>query len=405
MIELALPSVLRYPLVTPWAKIEAEVASGAHVRHGDIIANGLHAAASGEVELTESEILLHPDGRDDRAPPITSTDLVECIRQAGIVGLGGAGYPTHLKVDQALAKRARTLIVNAVECEPGVSADKELLAAHLDEVLAGIATLERALGGTRTILATAQPLAGIEAIDAEVAVVVNGYPTGAERTLIKHLLDIEVPKNAYPTDVGVVVLNVATVFAIQRAWSGGERLTRRVTTVGQTNLLLRIGHPIDELPLPTGAKVVGGPVTGWPASINAAIGKTTRSVTLKSTAASSPCIRCGWCASACPEQLLPQELFRQINAEQWPDLQRLRLGDCVECGACDLACPSRLPLLATFRFATSARLEADGKRRDATLARDRCDQRNARIALRHLDSLSKREARLATPHEWTRRSR
>ncbi len=413
LTELPPPALLRYPLVTPAGQYRAVVAHGTRVRHGDVIAvreasvgakpapvERLHAAASGRIEATPTVLTLHPDGEQRRAPALTAPNLVERTREAGIVGLGGAGYPTHLKLRQALARGTDALIVNAVECEAGVNADRALLLTCTDDVLRGIEAVAEALGAPRVTLAVGAPLPA--ELPVEVRVAPGPYPAGWERVLTQRLLGHRVPADGFPTDIGVLVLNVATVFAIARAWHHGEPLTRRVVTVGTAEFWVRIGHPVAELPLPAGAYTVGGPVTGWLAAGDEAVRKDTRSVTPRPTVATSPCIRCGWCATACPQGLLPQELLRGVEAEHWEQVERLRLDECIECGACDLVCPSRLPLLAAFRHAKGQRREAAQRARAADLARQRFDQRNARLVRRRDATRSRREARLEAPRSWTR---
>ena len=412
MKRLPLPRVLRYPLLTRSGRYEPKVASGTRIRAGDALAFAhsgraayLHAGTSGLVEVTATEMLLHPDGLEDAAPPLTSKDLAERVRDAGIVGLGGAGYPTWLKLQQARSAAVTTLIVNAVECEPGVSADGALLRGHTEEVLSGMRALADFLGRPRTIIALGEGMDDIPG--AEVARVTGPYPSGSERALIARLLGMDLSRSPVrrgrevPTDVGVVVFNVATVFAVYRAWHCGERLIERIVTVHDENAWLRIGHPVAELPLPEGEVVVGGPVTGWVATEGESIAKTTRAVSVRTSREASPCIRCGWCARACPEGLLPQELFRHINAGHWSEMDGLRLADCVECGACDLACPSRLPLLATFRHGKSERDELARRARNAALARDRYTAREARLEQQRAEQRKEREVRMTSRREWT----
>ena len=412
--RLPLPRVLRYPLLTRSGRYEPAVASGKRIRAGDALAVAhsgpagyLNAGASGVVEVTATEMLLYPDGREDAAPPLTSKDLAERVRDAGIVGLGGAGYPTWLKLQQARNNAVTTLIVNAVECEPGVSADGALLRGHTEEVLSGMRALADFLGRPRTIIALGDGMDDIPG--AEVARVTGPYPSGSERALIARLLGMDLSRSPVrqgrevPTDVGVVVFNVATVFAVHRAWHCGERLIERIVTVHDANAWLRIGHPVAELPLPEGQVMVGGPVTGWVATEGESIAKTTRAVSVRAPREASPCIRCGWCARACPEGLLPQELFRHINARRWSETEGLRLADCVECGACDMACPSGLPLLATFRHGKSERRELARRAGNAALARDRYVARAARLEQQRAEQRKEREVRMASRREWTHR--
>ena len=400
-----LPSVLRYPLLTRSGRYEPRVAAGTRVRRGDVLAIGrwsppvgyLHAATSGVVEMEATAMLLHPDGRDDAAPPLTAKDLVERVRDAGIVGLGGAGYPTWLKLQQARNGDAGTLMVNAVECEPGVSADAALLRDHAEEVSSGIEALANCIGNPRTIIAVGE---GMDEVPGVEAVRVTGpYPSGSERSLLARVLGVDLGKRI-PADVGAVVFNVATVFAVHRAWRRGERLVERVVTVNEENAWLPIGHPVEELPLSEGQVIVGGPVTGWIASEGEAVTKTTRAVTVSRPRVASPCIRCGWCARACPEGLLPQELFRRINAGHWTETRGLGLADCVECGACDMACPSGLPLLATFRFGKSELREQERRARSAALAKARFTARAARLEQQRVEQQKEREARMASRRKW-----
>ncbi|MCY3818994.1 MAG: 4Fe-4S dicluster domain-containing protein [Gammaproteobacteria bacterium] len=398
---------MRYPLLTRIGRYEPRVASGTRVLAGEVLAAGnartaglLHAAASGVVEVTQAEVLLHPDGLEDALPPLAAEDLARRVCDAGIVGLGGAGYPTWLKLRQAKRAAVTTLVVNAVECEPDVSADRSLLRDHEDEILAGLRALADYLGASRTILALGEGR-DVDIPDTEVARVTGPYPSGSERTLVRRLLGMEL-QDGNPTDLGIVVFNAATVFAVHRAWHCGERLVERVVTVQDENCWLRIGHPVRELALPAGEVTVGGPVTGWLARQGESIAKTTRAVTVKTPVESSPCIRCGWCADSCPEGLLPQELFRHINAGHWTGMDALRLDHCVECGACDMACPSRLPLLATFRYGKSERRERERRGRDAAVARDRFTARSARLERQRADERREREARMASRREWTR---
>lgn len=405
MKRLPLPSVLRYPLLTRMGRYAPRVASGIRIRAGEVLARGkvplvasLHAGASGMVEVTARDILLYPDGLHDTAPPLTAKDLAERVRDAGIVGLGGAGYPTWLKLSQARNSGITTLIVNAVECEPGVSADRALQREHMEEILSGMRVLADYLGKPRTAIALGEGMDDVPGT--ETARVTGRYPSGSEHALVQQVVGVDIGKRV-PTDVGVLVLNVATVFAVHRAWHCGERLTERIVTVQDENAWLHIGHPVAELPLPEGQVMVGGPITGWPATEGESIAKATRAVTVREHPEASPCIRCGWCARACPEGLLPQELFRHINADHWSEMERLRLADCVECGACDMACPSRLPLLATFRYGKSERHELERRAHDAAVARDRFTARAARREQQRAVERKEREVRMASRREWT----
>ena len=427
---LPLPDTLRYALATPAGRYVPALPGGARARRGDVLAvrraragqsaggaaaaatctaatgadreppaiDALRAATSGRVEIAPGALLLHADGRDEPAPPLTAPDFLERIREAGIVGMGGAGYPAHLKLRAAIERGVHTVIANAVECEPGVNADRTLLERHADDVRRGLEALSAQLGGARAILAVGAPLQFDAGVETHVAS--GPYPAGWERALTQRLLGLETPANGYPSSVGAVVFNVATVFAMARAWHCGEPLTRRVVTIGAEPCWTRIGHPVAELPLAPGAKRIGGSITGWPAPPEAAVSRTTRAVALRAPAPSTPCIRCGWCASACPVGLLPQELLRAATAQRWQALQRLRLDACIECGACDLACPSRLPLLDRFRVAKSERAAAARRQRQAALAKQHVEQRRERLARAASEAARRRAERLRNQHRW-----
>lgn len=423
--ELPLPGVLRHGLATPAGRYLPTVPDDARVCAGDVIAvrgaddaatpslakecgtgaapgeaaaDLLRAAAAGRVELAADAVVLHVDGGDEPAPPLAARGFVERVREAGIVGMGGAGYPAHLKLRDAMQRSVATVIVNAVECEPGVAVDRALLAGHTDDVLRGMRALAQALGGARAVLALDAPLQLDAAVEARV--VPGPYPAGWEHALVRRLLGLEVPTGAYPTAVGVVVFNVATVFAMARAWHLREPLTRRLVAVGDEPCWTRIGHPVAELPLAPGEKMMGGPVTGWPAAPDAAVARTTRAVTLRPPAVRTPCIRCGWCASACPVGLLPQELLRAATNERWAETGRRRVDDCIECGACDMACPSRLPLLAHFRRAKAERHAAARREREALRAKAHVEQRRIRLARRADETAAGRAERLRNPRNW-----
>ena len=430
LTELPLPGVLRYALATPAGRYLPTVRDDANVHAGEVIAvrpapaaprparpeentpgawppdeaaaDLLRAAASGRIELAADAIALHVDGRGEPPPPLTARGFVERVCEAGIVGMGGAGYPAHLKLRDAMAHGVVTVIVNGVECEPGVAVDRALLECHAEDVLRGMQALTQALGGAQAVLALDAPLQ----LDAPIKkqVVPGPYPAGWEPLLVQRLLGLEMPRGAYPVSVGVVVFNVATVFAMARAWHNAEPLTRRVVAIGDEPRWTRIGHPVAELPLAHGEKhgerMLGGPVTGRPAAPGDAVSRTTRAVTLRAAAAPAPCIRCGWCTSACPVGLLPQELLRAATAERWAESGRLAVDDCIECGACDMACPSRLPLLAHFRFAKAARSAAAQREQDAARAKAHVEQRRIRVSRRAAEATTRRAERLRNPRDW-----
>lgn len=361
----------------------------------------------------ESDIL-----DDDRMPPIdpwaAPSDLVrERLADAGLVGLGGAGFP----VAEKLRGAHRLLILNGAECEPVVACDETLLRERADEVLAGGRLLARISGATRVVLAMEQRMASaLPAVRAalaattmhdsaapaiELALLPDRYPAGGERQLIQAITGEAVPDGGLPRDLGVLVQNVATAAAAWRAVAHGEALVSRLVTVG--------GDGVDEaatfdVAFGTPASLVADAVGGWreDAAVLRAGGpmmgvalphddvvviKTTIALTAwreESTRQGSqrPCIRCGDCAAACPARLQPQLLHARWHASEGSDLAgavALGLGACIECGACDAVCPSAIPLTAGFVAARQAVRLAQQQREQAEAARQRFERRVERL--------------------------
>ena len=425
--SLAFPGLLHYPMYAPvhapTQPFVPQVQIREKVRRGDVIAVGaslVHAAAPGIVVSIAARPSPLPDGRavttvsietsgaDDGYQRIAlSKDLAELVYSAGIVGLGGAGYPTHLKLRRARELGVTTVMINAAECEPGVSADQALLEQHAEDVVLGALAVRDYLGAGRVVVGIEHDkhvaIAALKRVVAEfeIANVQADYPTGAERTLIAHVFGELVPRHAYPTDHGIIVLNVATAHAIHRATRARAPLMRRIVTLGgKTNVWVPIGCPLGDLPLPDGPKWFGGPLTGWPVASDASVTKTCNSVALDARRLASPCIRCGWCADACPESLLPQELYRTTRRERWAEVERFRLDDCIECGACDEVCPSHIPLLSYFRYAKTRLGAAANAQSQAHDARGRYLAREARIAARREETSARRDHRLASGRSW-----
>ncbi len=319
--------------------------------------------------------------------------VLERIEAAGIVGMGGGGYPTARKIREAITANADWVIGNGMASEPGVSADATLMREHSAEVAAGLAIVGRCIGASRMVLAV-PPDRGIESATS----VDLAYPAGDERRLAEHLTERQIPSDGYPTDVGVLVLNVATLFAIHDAVVHGRSLRRRIVSVGATDYWVAIGTPFTELPLPPSegnGYRVRGELTGRPVANDAIVDATTFSV---STALSSgwACIRCGWCESACPEGLLPERLHAAFEC----DVPDGTVFDCIECGACTAACPSRLDLVNEFRV-VKERMHREQTAKDrAEQARERSAARTQRLARRARQRAQQRTERLRKPQQW-----
>ena len=344
--------------------------------------------------------------------------LLERLRESGLVGLGGAGFPTAGKLSVA----RDLLVLNGAECEPWIACDDALLREYADDVVRGGRLLARIVGASRVVLAIEDTM--IEAIaaartavaaqgDGKVAVVEvpTLYPQGGERQLIQALTGLEVPRGGLPRDIGVIVQNVATARAAWRAVTEGEALVSRVVTVTGPgvaqpgNFVVPLGTPVSHLVAEAGGYthaasrlLLGGPMMGLALPHDDfPIGKQDNCVLVLSAdqtrgaAAEMPCIRCGDCARVCPAQLLPQQLLWHGRAGQLERAQHQGLFDCIECGACDLACPSHIPLTRQFRDAKAAlRTRADDLAR-ALAARERHDQRQQRLQ-RESNQRAEREA-------------
>lgn len=354
------------------------------------------------------------DDRSCRWPALDPwTSPIDALRQriaeAGLAGLGGAGFPSAAK----LAVGRRLLILNGAECEPVVACDEALLRERAGEVVAGGRLLARLCGATRIVLAMerrmesalpavrealggdASPRIGHEAAPVELALLPDRYPAGGERQLIHAITGDAVPDDGLPRDVGVLVHNVATARAAWRAVAHGEPLVSRLVTVGgdgvegAATFECAIGTPMSALGDALGgwrddALVLraGGPMMGVAVpDDDVAIGKTTIAVTAWRGGATAPrpCIRCGDCASACPSRLQPQLIHARLQGGDAAGAEALGLRACIECGACDAVCPSAIPLTAGFVAARHRARQALHQRAQADAAKQRFERRIERL--------------------------
>ncbi len=346
--------------------------------------------------------------------------LRERIRAAGVVGLGGAGFPTAGKLSVA----RDVLVLNGAECEPWIACDDALLREHAREVVMGGRLMARVVGAGRVWLAIedamTEALAAARAAvaevgggDVEVVAVPTRYPEGGERQLIQSMTGQEVPRGGLPRDIGVVVLNVATARAAWRAVALGEALCTRVVTVTGRgvaqpgNFVVPLGTSVAHLVAQAGGYtanaarlLLGGPMMGLALPHDDfPVGKQDNCILvmvheeLADTGPEMPCIRCGDCASACPARLLPQMLLRQVRGDDLAGAQDQGLFDCIECGCCDLVCPSHIPLTRQFRQAKFDLRVGAVEAERALEARDRHLARQQRLERESAERAERDQAR------------
>jgi len=320
------------------------------------------------IEAMEGELsAAAPDRIDHR--DLSPEDLLKVIRSAGIVGLGGAGFPVWRKL--APNKPVDTLIVNGCESEPMITSDHRLMAEYPVGVVEGARIFQRIAGAARLIFAVGSNLKEVAAAvireGGEVRQCSSKFPAGSERQLIKAVLDRTVPRGGLPSHVGCIVCNAATCYAGFQAVTFGKPLIERVVTVTgdgvaePKNLLVPIGAQADDLIRgcggyngETGKIIFGGPMTGYaqPDDRTPLTRETSAVVVLQKSAAirELPCVRCGRCVDACPMGLMPLDLYRLVDDGDIAGAEQRGLLDCLECGGCAYGCPSRIPLVHMFRY-------------------------------------------------------
>ena len=421
-------------------KQHAGTAGNVLVKEGDYVLKGqpltqgdglrtlpVHAPTSGTVKfigkhvaphpsgLTEDMIHIQADGLDkwrEQFPleeffTLPVEQLIDRIYQAGVAGLGGAVFPTAAKI-QSAEKKVKLLIINGAECEPYITCDDRLMRDYTDEMLEGIRILRYILRPEKVVIAVEdnKPEA-IQAIqqslhganDIELRVIPTKYPSGAAKQLIYLLTGMEVPSGGRSYDIGVLMHNVGTAFAVKRAVINDEPLIERVVTLTgdkiseKGNYWVRLGTPVDHLLAQVGYQYderfpvfAGGPMMGLQLSdLNAPITKLINCLLAPDhfeygePEPEQSCIRCSACSDACPVNLMPQQLYWYARSEDHQKSEEYSLKDCIECGVCAYVCPSHIPLIQYFRQEKAKIWEIKEKAKKAEEAKLRFEAKQARM--------------------------
>jgi len=436
-------------------KCEPIIAVGDEVKWGQKIARSqgyvsvpIHAPTSGRVIKIEENpiphpsgmglpsIFIEPDGNDTRDNSLEAiadyrdhdpAELRERVRICGIAGLGGAVFPTFIKLLKDKRNPVDTVIVNGIECEPYLTCDHRLMLEKANEIVTGIDIAMHMVGAKKAIIAVednkpdaAESLRAVlesgnidlpEECSIEIRLLPTLYPQGSEKQLIEVLTGKQVPAGRLPMHVGVLCQNVGTLKAIHDAVLLGRPLTDRVVTVSGDavprpgNMKVRIGTPMrfvlgehgldsfDDVHL-----LHGGPMMGEKLmSLDVPVVKSTNGLIAMHSSSmklahkiEQPCIRCGHCGTACPVNLVPNLLAEQCRNEQFDKAETYNLFDCIECGCCSYVCPSNIPLVHYFRYGKGQLAQIKRERAFAELSRQRSEAREARIVREREEKAAKR---------------
>jgi electron transport complex protein RnfC len=446
--KLDLPEKLILPLRQHVGHIpKVRVHVGDQVLKGQLLAEAegsvsaaIHAPTSGTITAISDQVIPHPSGLPDLCITLTpdgkdtwislqpadwrntpKKDLIASLRTSGIVGMGGATFPTQIKLSTNSKSHVHTLVINAAECEPFITCDDMLMRERADEIVKGIAIAQHLLGAEQCIIGIEdnKPEAAVAMREAckanetmSVKTVPTLYPSGDARHLIHLLLGTEVPHDKRTTDVGLQVFNVATVLALYRYFEFGEpSISRIVSMTGNVaqpqNFEVLFGTPLQSLiSAAGGAKadtthfIMGGPMMGFNLpNVEVPITKAANCIIAAAPKLfappppAMPCIRCTRCADACPVNLQPQELYWFSKSDNFEKARDYNLFDCIECGCCSYVCPSTIPLVQYYRYAKSEIIAADKAKEAADLARERNEFRLARIEREKLERAQKHAER------------
>ncbi|MBS7325611.1 MAG: electron transport complex subunit RsxC [Thiopseudomonas sp.] len=446
--QAALPKRLLVPLLQHIGQPALPcVSEGEAVLKGQLIATpvglgaAVHAPSSGTVQrigpapyphasgqpfaaieiATDGKDQWHPDIQPADADSLSDEQILQRIHNAGISGMGGAGFPAAIKLQGGRNARIDTLIINGTECEPYITADDLLMRERAADILSGAALMQRLLDARQVVIAVEdnkpEALASMRAALGirpwTVVAIPTLYPSGGERQLIKILTGQEVPSGRLPADIGIVCQNVGTAAAVHNAVYLGRPLISRITTL--TGAALRqpmnveclVGTSVSELLQQAGLDqramnrvIVGGPMMGFSlADLDAPVIKTSNCLIastqqeMPAPEPALPCIRCGECELACPANLLPQQLLFYAQGGEHEQLQANNLFDCIECGACAYVCSSRIPLVQYYRAAKAEIRDLQQKQAKAEHARQRFEFRQERLRLEEERKAAERIAR------------
>jgi len=452
LAKAKLPAVVKIPLrqhigapAKPLVKVGDSVLKGQLIAEAQgYISAPIHASTSGVViEIAEHTmpnpsgakspcIVIETDGKEswveNRNPiddyySLSPVEVQQKIWRSGIVGLGGAGFPSAVKIIPGLNLDIELLIINAAECEPYISCDETLIRHYAKELITGIEVLAHALqvdecviaieeSKTEAIELLKEALEKCVEIDIQLKIISNLYPAGGEKQLIKSITGVEVSAGGLPVDVGVVVYNVGTAVAVKKAIMDDEPLISRIVTITgpginqACNLEVLLGTPLNEIIEQCGGYteqfehlIMGGPMMGFRLhSDNVPLIKTTNCLLASGTELQSlkvdesACIRCDECAPVCPVNLQPQQLHWHAKEFNTDRLKDFNLFDCIECGCCSYVCPSHIPLVDEFRQAKSGIWNKRRKQLEAEQHKSRYLNKQVRLEQQKQDKIKKRSA-------------